>query len=396
MGSEILDEKTEQNAPLLSPDEYANEVSESESVHSEEMAAEPSAVSSLHPAFFIALWIAMSSLVILFNKWMLDKANFRYPIFLTSWHMFSSALVTQFMARYTGFLDSRHKVPMTKRTYMRAIVPIGLLFSLSLVCGNVTYLYLSVSFVQMLKAAGPIAVLIATWMFGLAEPSLAAFGNICIITLGVVISSLGEVQFNVLGVAYQLLGIVFEATRLVMIQRLLSAEFKMDPLVSLYYFAPVCAVTNGILALIFEAPRMTWADFERVGVFMLLLNAAAAFMLNFASLLLIGKTSSLVLTLSGVFKNIMIVFASMLFYNDKVSSIQFMGFSIALGGLAYYQLGGAPAVRGLFSQAANRFSEYRRPSEADPVSAVEAQETIVPRKSEEEVKSPGLANVKSA
>ncbi|KAG9520374.1 TPT-domain-containing protein [Aureobasidium sp. EXF-12298] len=396
MGSEILDEKTEQNAPLLSPDEYANEASESESVHSEEMAAEPSAVSSLHPAFFIALWIAMSSLVILFNKWMLDKANFRYPIFLTSWHMFSSALVTQFMARYTGYLDSRHKVPMTKRTYMRAIVPIGLLFSLSLVCGNVTYLYLSVSFVQMLKAAGPIAVLIATWMFGLAEPSLAAFGNICIITLGVVISSLGEVQFNVLGVAYQLLGIVFEATRLVMIQRLLSAEFKMDPLVSLYYFAPVCAVTNGILALIFEAPRMTWADFEHVGVFMLLLNAAAAFMLNFASLLLIGKTSSLVLTLSGVFKNIMIVFASMLFYNDKVNSIQFMGFSIALGGLAYYQLGGAPAVRGLFSQAANRFSEYRRPSEADPVSAIEAQETSVPRKSEEEVKSPGLANVKNA
>lgn len=54
MGSEILDEKTEQNAPLLSPDEYANEASESESVHSEEMATEPSAVSSLHPAFFIA------------------------------------------------------------------------------------------------------------------------------------------------------------------------------------------------------------------------------------------------------------------------------------------------------------------------------------------------------
>lgn len=87
----------------------------------------------------------------------------------------------------------------------------------------------------------------------------------------------------------------------------------------------------------------------------------------------------------------------MLFYNDKVSSIQFLGFSIALGGLAYYQLGGAPAVRGLFSQAANRFSDYRRPSEADPVSAVEAQEVAVTRrKSEEEVKSPGLVNVKSA
>ncbi|KAI4721961.1 TPT-domain-containing protein [Aureobasidium sp. EXF-10727] len=397
MGSVILDEKTEQNAPLLSPEEYENDISDSESVHSEEMAAAPSAVSSLHPAFFIALWIGMSSLVILFNKWILHNADFKYPIFLTSWHMFSSALVTQIMARYTGYLDSRHKVPMTKRTYLRAIVPIGLLFSLSLVCGNVTYLYLSVSFVQMLKAAAPIAVLLATWMFRLSEPSLTAFGNICIIVVGVVIASLGEVQFNILGVGYQLSGIVFEATRLVMIQRLLSAEFKMDPLVSLYYFAPVCAITNGILALVFEASHMTWADFERVGVFMLLLNAAAAFLLNFASLLLIGKTSSLVLTLSGVLKNIMIVFASMLFYHDTVTSMQFMGFAIALGGLAYYQLGGAPAMRGYYGQAKNRFSEYRRPSEADPVSAVEAQEVVMTtRRSEEEVKSPGLVNIKSA
>lgn len=54
MVSESLNEKTEQGAPLLSPDEYTNEVSDSESVQSEEMVAEPSAVSSLHPAFFIA------------------------------------------------------------------------------------------------------------------------------------------------------------------------------------------------------------------------------------------------------------------------------------------------------------------------------------------------------
>jgi hypothetical protein len=38
---------------------------------------------------------------------------------------------------------------------------------------------------------------------------------------------------------------------------------------------------------VFEAPRMTLTDFERVGVVTLLVNAAAAFLLNFASLLLV-------------------------------------------------------------------------------------------------------------
>ena len=48
-------------------------------------------------------------------------------------------------------LDGRKTVKMTGRVYVRAIVPIGAAFSLSLICGNLTYLYLSVAFIQMLK-----------------------------------------------------------------------------------------------------------------------------------------------------------------------------------------------------------------------------------------------------
>ena len=41
---------------------------------------------------------------------------------------------------------------MTFDVYLRAIVPIGALFSIVLWLGNTAYLYLSVSFIQMLKA----------------------------------------------------------------------------------------------------------------------------------------------------------------------------------------------------------------------------------------------------
>jgi hypothetical protein len=62
--------------------------------------------------------------------------------------------MTQIMARTTTLLDGRKTVKMTGRVYLRAIVPIGAFFSLSLICGNLTYLYLSVSFIQMLKVRG--------------------------------------------------------------------------------------------------------------------------------------------------------------------------------------------------------------------------------------------------
>ena len=40
---------------------------------------------------------------------------------------------------------------MTPRLYVTAILPIGMCFSMSLILSNVTYLYLSMGFIQMLK-----------------------------------------------------------------------------------------------------------------------------------------------------------------------------------------------------------------------------------------------------
>ncbi len=57
------------------------------------------------------------------------------------------------MARTTTLLDSRKDVKMTGRVYLRAIVPIGVLYSASLVCSNQAYLYLSVAFIQILKVS---------------------------------------------------------------------------------------------------------------------------------------------------------------------------------------------------------------------------------------------------
>lgn len=131
-------------------------------------------------------------------------------------------------------------------------------------------------------------MLITSWVMGLAPPNMKTLGNVSFIVIGVIIASVGEIQFVMLGFLLQCAGIIFEAIRLTMVQRLLSsAEFKMDPLVSLYYFAPACTIMNGIVALLVEAPRMTWADFDRVGYFTLVLNAMVAFGLNVSVVFLV-------------------------------------------------------------------------------------------------------------
>lgn len=72
------------------------------------------------------------------------------------------------------------------------------------------------------------------------QPNLKILGNVSFIVLGIIIASYGEIAFVFIGFVFQACGIIFESIRLVMVQKLLSSpEYKMDPLVSLYYFAPV-------------------------------------------------------------------------------------------------------------------------------------------------------------
>ena len=51
---------------------------------------------------------------------------------------------------------------MTKDMFMRSILPIGLLFSGSLILSNTAYLYLSVAYIQMLKVCHPPIFLLST------------------------------------------------------------------------------------------------------------------------------------------------------------------------------------------------------------------------------------------
>ncbi|KAL2112324.1 hypothetical protein VUR80DRAFT_7898 [Thermomyces stellatus] len=315
----------------------------------------PKAKPQLPAAFYVVSWISISSAIIIFNKWILHDRKFHYPIILTTYHLALASVMTQIMARWTSVLDGRHKIKMTPQVYVRAIVPIGVTFSLSLICGNLTYLYLSVAFIQMLKATTPVAVLLSGWLLGVSRPDLKVFVNVSIIVFGVVLASIGEIDFVLKGVLFQIGGVVFEALRLSMVQRILSAEYKMDALVSIYYYAPICALLNFLVALVFEIPKVTMEEVYHVGIPVFAVNGMIAFLLNFAAVSLIGKTSAVVLTLCGVLKDILLVVASMLIWGTKVSLLQAFGYSIALAGIVYYKLG-YNTVRNLLSDAGRQWN----------------------------------------
>lgn len=92
---------------------------------------------------------------------------------------------------------------MSKDLLLRSILPIGLLFSGSLILSNKAYLYLSVAYIQMLKAFTPVAILLISWAFRISDPNKRLGAIVLMISCGVALASHGERHFHLIGFLIQ-------------------------------------------------------------------------------------------------------------------------------------------------------------------------------------------------
>ncbi|KAI3701491.1 hypothetical protein L6452_26606 [Arctium lappa] len=285
---------------------------------------------------YVAIWIFLSFTVIVYNKYILDRKmyNWPYPISLTMIHMgFCSSLAYILV----NLLKVVEPVQMTRDVYLKSVVPIGLLYSLSLWLSNSAYIYLSVSFIQMLKALMPVAVYSIGVLFKKEGFKSRTMTNMLSISFGVAIAAYGEAQFNTFGVCLQLGAVCFEATRLVLIQILLTSKgITFNPITSLYYVAPCCLAFLSVPWFIVEFPKLRDGSSFHFDYLIFGTNSLCAFALNLAVFLLVGKTSALTMNVAGVVKDWLLIAFSWSVIKDTVTPVNLFGYGIAFLGVAYY------------------------------------------------------------
>jgi hypothetical protein len=312
---------------------------------------------------YIAIWIGLSTIVIIYNKFLLG--GFPYPVVclfpvvcfftmlvphrscltlaprlplparaLTMWHMFFCSALATFLVM-SGKMQAVDN--MSSEIYLKAIVPISACYAATLWAGNVAYMYLSISFIQMLKALTPAAVFAVGCIFGTDQFDTATMFNLLLITAGITITSFGELNFDVIGVACQLTSIFAESLRLVLVQILLqSCGLELNPVTTLYYVAPCCFMFLLIPFMALEMDRITTDTNLVINPIYMLTNAAAAFALNMAVFLLIGKTSALTMKIAGIAKDWILIGLSVAVFHSRVTQLNLLGYLIAFGGICGY------------------------------------------------------------
>ncbi|KAG8658957.1 probable sugar phosphate/phosphate translocator At1g48230 isoform X1 [Manihot esculenta] len=285
---------------------------------------------------YLLIYILLSSGVILYNKWVLSPKyfNFPFPITLTMIHMAFSGMVSFFLVRVFKVVSP---VKMTFEIYATCVIPISAFFAASLWFGNTAYLYISVAFIQMLKALMPVATFLMAVMCGTDKARCDVFLNMVLVSVGVVISSYGEIHFNVVGTVYQVTGIFAEALRLVLTQVLLQKKgLTLNPVTSLYYIAPCSFVFLFVPWFLLEKPGMEVSQIQ-FNFWIFFSNALSALALNFSIFLVIGRTGAVTIRVAGVLKDwILIALSTIIFPESTITGLNILGYAIALCGVVMY------------------------------------------------------------
>lgn len=289
----------------------------------------------LAPALILS-WIAASSTIILYNKFLIFDMGFDFPGTLAIFHQFASlllALVAVYMCRI--------EVPVLRLEIVgKNFVIMAILFSVNLWCSNMAYMYLSVAFIQMIKAITPCIVLMFSFILRIETPSLYLVAIIVVITCGVLMTSINDQSRSAgaFGLVIQMVAIVAEALRLTLTKKLFK-DISLSPIAALLYMCPSCLVILCTMWLASEGPRLCSLNMQPIHAIpplYLCTNAACAFLLNASSMLLVKYTSALTLNISGIVNDFLLIAWSVAVAGATVGWLQYIGYAVSTVGICLY------------------------------------------------------------
>lgn len=284
----------------------------------------------------VTSWMFVSSALILLNKYLMVDLKFKYPMTVAGMGMLASGIMSFLCCRVFNWVEV--KAPISRDFWIKKILPVGFFMGATLYTGNVVYLYLTVAFIQMLKAFTPVITMICLFLARLEDPTSRMIASVLLTAGGTALAAYGEVNMSFVGIAFMMASETAESIRLVMTQWLLTGH-KFHPIEGLMYLAPACCLWLTLGAAVLEFPViMSTNALSIVAAHPLEFSAAAVmgFLVNTLAYTSIKLASSLTLKVLGTVKNTLLVVFSASYLAEVVTTTQAVGYAISLAGFAWY------------------------------------------------------------
>jgi len=287
------------------------------------------------------MWIAQSASLVLLNKYILVVLGFKHVYTLALSHMATTSILSSVVMSVPMMTDYKVSAEEVSARAHGKLIILGLAFAASLVLASQALIYMDVPSVQMTKTLSPALMYAGALASGLDNFSIPSMVSVAVVCGGVAISLLGAANFTPAGVAFQLASIALDCFRLVWLQIIMQQDdLRLDAFTTLALLAPYAAMMLWCLASWFELAAIStkYAHDHSIAV-SILASSILAFLLNWTSFAFIRATSAMNVSLTGVVKDLVLIFVGARLFGTSVTVTQLIGYAVAVVGvLAYHDL----------------------------------------------------------
>ena len=371
----------------------------------------PGGRSYVKGALWSLLYVAFSTAIILSNKHIITETNFACPIAVSS---LGSVFGWVASVAAVGSGAVRLKTRLTFYQWCAHVLPIGVCTAVSLAFANLAYVYLDLSFIQMVKAFAPVVTFATLVAFKLDAYDANVAMTLAVIVAGCFTASFQrmEAKDTRVGLACMFACEVAEAFRSAGMQYLLGAAATSAPATKtppndseirgedarrvvgdvakknddddddadaraskvklsrvsfslfegMYYFSPATLIFLAFLTYVFEWDDVTDPEHlaaARRNPAPFLAASCLGFFVNLASLAVIQHAGSMTLKIVSQLKNVVVICAAVVVYDDVVSALELAGYAVAICGFGMYQDAKTRAAEFSAAETEARGGEFR-------------------------------------
>lgn len=277
--------------------------------------------------FYLFLNAASSIGIVFMNKVVFQIHDFKYGTLLTFVHFIFTFIGLE-ICRLMGMFEYKH-VPIKK------VLPLCVSFCGFVALTNLSLVYNSVGFYQLIKVlTTPIIVVIQTMFYG------ESFGvriklSLALTCVGVGIATASDSEANMLGTVVALSALLITCMYQIWVGTK-QKELECSSYQLLYWQAPVSAVLLvPLIPVLDDLSTLNQIPNQEclVAIFM---SSVLAFLVNLSIFLVIGKTSPVTYNVLGHFKLTIILLLGFLVFGSPVDIRNISGILVTLAGVFWY------------------------------------------------------------
>ncbi|XP_058787650.1 UDP-galactose transporter 1-like [Vicia villosa] len=293
----------------------------------------------------ILQWWTFNVTVIIVNKWIFQKLDFKFPLTVSCVHFICSAIGAYVVIKV---LKLKPLITVDPEDRWKRILPMSFVFCINIVLGNVSLRYIPVSFMQTIKSFTPATTVVLQWLVWRKYFDWRIWASLIPIVGGILLTSVTEMSFNMFGFCAALLGCLATSTKTILAESLLHG-YKFDSINTVYYMAPYATMILVLPATLLEGNGvLEWLNthpYPWSALIIIFSSGVLAFCLNFSIFYVIHSTTAVTFNVAGNLKVAVAVLVSWLIFRNPISYFNAVGCAVTLVGCTFYGY-----VRHLLSQ----------------------------------------------